>query len=138
MYGFIDVWIYVFVRGCICWFVVIYKRTNIVLWVYVFVEMWKSTNTLCSLSALFVVYRNIHAFLFSYPFRSNGQDAILSLHSGACHGGVGREGIVFARAILCTSCLNICIRWGIVAQYTLLAQPVTFGQVRILHHLRSL
>ena len=102
------------------------------------VEKHKSTKALCSLSVPFVVYRNIHAFLFSYPFRSNGQDAILSLHSGACHDGVGREGIVFARAILCTSCLNICIRWGIVAQYTLLAQPVTFGQVGILHHLRSL
>lgn len=57
----------------------------------------------------FIIYRNIQAFLFPCAFRAYGKDAILSLHSGACHGGVGREEIVFARAIQCASCLNICI-----------------------------
>ena len=89
---FINVWIYVFMYLCVDAFVCLCLSINTQMWLCVFMEIWKYTKALCSLSVSFIIHRNIHAFLFSYAFRPNRQDAILSLHSSVRHGRVGREG----------------------------------------------
>lgn len=48
MCGFVNSWIYVFMCGCICVFVIIHKHTNMVLWFCCFVEKHKSIMLIIS------------------------------------------------------------------------------------------
>ena len=131
-----DLCVCVFMCGCVCVFVENNKYEFMLLWNYGFVALCNCVNPLSSLSVPFVIYSYVHTLLLTRSFRADGQDAILSLHSSARHGRVGREGIVFTRAILCASLLDICIHRSIVAQYALLALPTAIRHIGILQHLR--